>query len=103
MFGLLWAHPVMGSAWPPIVWAICNFSPAKKGGKVAFPSLPLLRTAVKLHVRVILLSERRKSGTRNFPADGYGGKAARATFPPLSQPFLYSTSLACDSINFWLP
>ena len=50
-----------------------------------------------------LLSERRKSGTRNFPADGYGGKAARATFPPLSQPFLYSTSLACDSINFWLP
>lgn len=93
----------MGSAWPPIVWAICNFSPAKKGGKVAFPSLPLMDTAVKLHVPVLLLSEWRKTGMCNFTADGYGGKAASATFPPLGQPFLYSTSLACDCINFWLP
>ncbi|XXG55607.1 hypothetical protein AAC387_Pa03g3234 [Persea americana] len=46
-------------------------------------ALPPLQGAVKLHLPVFLLCERRKTCSWSFPGVWNGGKAAFAAFPPL--------------------
>ncbi|KAJ8614988.1 hypothetical protein MRB53_015461 [Persea americana] len=52
----------------------------RKTGKA---TLPPMRAAVKLQLRVFLLSQRRKTGKCLFTAHESCGKAPTATFPPL--------------------
>ncbi|KAJ8614984.1 hypothetical protein MRB53_015457 [Persea americana] len=56
------------------------FQERRKAGKA---TLPPMRAAVNLQLRVFLLSQRRKTGKCRFTAHESGGKAATATFPPL--------------------
>ena len=48
-------------------------------------ALPLLASAVKLHLPDFLRSDRRKTGICSYTAACIGGKVALARFPPLGE------------------
>ena len=64
----------------------------------AHAALPLLVSAVKLHLPDFLLLERRKAGICSYTAASIGGKDAFSRFPPLGEeenwhPQLYRRSI----------